>query len=207
MKDFCIVRAKINPETGRPLISLASKTEKLVSITLTPHERLIYDHVRGISFSCYLTKLMRLRQGIHSIAVHILYLTMLWSSMWPRRPPYRGIIYWKRHDWRGYNCRPASQVRHLLLASFDNSMAFFTDSKTAGHPRRSPLDLCLQTFIIQEGFSRTRTYHPSCLPLSQFWRIVPQAKRLSFLSVRSARSMTLSSYAYVRLTLPASCPR
>ena len=125
MKDFCIVRAKINPETGRPLISLPSKTEKLVSITLTPHERLIYDHVRGMSFSCYLTKLMRLRQGIHSIAVYILYLTMLWSSMWPHRPSYRGIIYWKPHDWRGYNCRPASQVRHLLLASFDNSWHFY----------------------------------------------------------------------------------
>jgi hypothetical protein len=77
MKDFCIVRAKINPETGRPTISLPSKTEKLVSITLTPHERLVYDHVRGMFFSCYLTKLMRLRQGIHSMAVHTFYLIML----------------------------------------------------------------------------------------------------------------------------------
>lgn len=77
MKDFCIVRAKIDPETGRPIISLPSKTEKLVSITLTPHERLVYDHVREMSFSCYLAKLMRLRQGIHSMAVHILHLIML----------------------------------------------------------------------------------------------------------------------------------
>lgn len=63
MKDFCIVRDKINPETGRPIISLPSKTEKLVSITLTHHERLVYEHVRAMSFSCYLSKLMRLRQA------------------------------------------------------------------------------------------------------------------------------------------------
>lgn len=77
MKDFCIVRAKIDPESGRPTISLPYKIEKLISITLTPRERLVYDHVRGMSFSCHLTKLMRLRQGIHSMAVHILYLIML----------------------------------------------------------------------------------------------------------------------------------
>ena len=60
--NFVIIRKKIDPETGKPLVKLPKRTDTVVLVTLTPDERKVYDHVMKIGKSTF-AKIMRRRQG------------------------------------------------------------------------------------------------------------------------------------------------